>query len=84
MGSALQRQQAFALPPLEQWYFGSLKDGRVPGALVNNNPLSKKTSWPNTAYTMSLREDARERFPRLRWEPSDSMLEDGGMSQSAP
>ena len=44
MGSALQRQQAFALPPLEQWYFGLLKDGRVPGALVNNNPLSKKIS----------------------------------------
>ena len=75
-GAALQRQQAFTLPPLEQWYFGLLKDGRVPGALVNNNPLSKKISRPNTAYTMSLTADARERFPRLRWELSDSMLED--------
>jgi len=61
---------------LEQWYFGLLKDGRVPGALVNNNPLSKRISRPNTAYTKSLTADARERFPRLRWELSDSMLED--------
>jgi len=75
-GAALQRQQAYTLPPLEQWYFGLQKDGRVPGALVNNNPLSKRISRPNTAYTKSLTADARERFPRLRWELSDSMLED--------
>src|SRR5262249_38618526 len=75
-GSALQRQQAYPPPPLEQWYFALLKDGRVPGALINNNPLSKKISRPNTAYTWSLRQDACERFPRLRFELSDSMLED--------
>jgi hypothetical protein len=76
-GAALQRQQAFTLPPLEQWYFGLLKEGSVPGALINYNPQhSKKISRPNTAYTYSLTADARERFPRLRWELSDIMLED--------
>jgi hypothetical protein len=83
-GAALQRQQAYTLPPLEQWYFALLKDGRVPGALINNNPLSKKISRPNTAYTMSLTADARERFPRLRWELSDSMLEDFVTDKSWP
>jgi len=75
-GAALQRQQAFTLPPLEQWYLSVLRDGRVPGALVNNNPNSKKISRPNTAYTKSLREDAIQRFPRLRFELSDSIIED--------
>ena len=61
----------------EQWYFGLLKDGSVPGALINYNPQhSKKISRPNTAYTYSLTADARERFPRLRFELSDIMLED--------
>jgi hypothetical protein len=76
-GAALQRQQVLTLPPLEQWYFGLLKDGSVPGALINYNPQhSKKISRPNTAYTYSLTADARERFPRLRFELSDIMLED--------
>src|SRR5262249_33587993 len=37
-GSALQKQQTHTLPPLEQWYLSLLQDGRLPGALVNNNP----------------------------------------------
>ena len=53
-----------------------MNDGRIPGALINNSPLSKKISRPNTGYTKSLREDACERFPRLKWELSDIMLED--------
>jgi hypothetical protein len=75
-GSALQEQQVHTLPPLEQWYLSLLQDGRVPGALINLNPKSKKMSRPSTAYTKSLREDAIERFPRLRWELSDNMLEE--------
>jgi hypothetical protein len=75
-GSALQEQQAHTLPPLEQWYLSLLQDGRIPGALVNNNPISKKLSRPRTAYTKSLREDACERFPRLRGELSDSIIAD--------
>ena len=75
-GSALQKQQTFTLPPLEQWYLSLLRDGRVPGALINDNPLSKKMSRPNTAYTKSLREDAMSRFPRLRGELSDNTIEE--------
>jgi hypothetical protein len=70
-GSALQEQQAFILPPLEQWYLSLLQDGRVPGALI-----SKKMSRPSTAYTKSLREDAMDRFPRLKWELSDNNIAD--------
>jgi len=33
--SALQRQQAHTLPPLEQWYLSLLQDGRIPKALIN-------------------------------------------------
>jgi hypothetical protein len=61
-----------------------LNDGRIPGALINKNPKSKKISRPNTAYTASLREDAIERFPRLRWELSDSMIEDFMTDDSWP
>jgi hypothetical protein len=75
-GTALQEQQVHTLPPLEQWYLSLLQDGRVPKALINNNPKSKKMSRPSTAYTKSLREDAIDRFPRLRWELSDNMLEE--------
>jgi hypothetical protein len=73
-GSALKEQQTLTLLPLEQWYLSLLQDVQVPKALVNNNPNSKKISRPNTAYTKSLREDAIERFPRLRWELSDSAI----------
>jgi hypothetical protein len=38
-GSALQKQQTFTLPPIEQWYLSLLHDGRVPGALINADPL---------------------------------------------
>jgi hypothetical protein len=75
-GSALQKQQTFTLPPLEQWYLSVLKDGRVPGALINADPLSKKISRPSTAYTKRLREDAMARFPRLRGELSDNQIEE--------
>jgi hypothetical protein len=82
-GSALQAQQAHTLPPLEQWYLSLLQDGRVPGALFAK-PTSKKISRPNTAYTRSLREDAIQRFPRLRWELSDSAIADFMTDQSWP
>jgi hypothetical protein len=82
-GSALQEQQTHTLPPLEQWYLSLLQDGRVPDALVfapKIHPKTKKKierlSRPSTAYTKALREDAIERFPRLRWELSDSALAD--------
>jgi hypothetical protein len=74
-GSALQEQQAHTLPPLEQWYLSLLQDGRVPGALVAK-PGSRRMSRPRTAYTRSLREDAMQRYPRLRGELSDNMLEE--------
>jgi hypothetical protein len=83
-GSALQEQQVHTLPPLEQWYLSLLQDGRIPGALVNNNPNSKKLSRPSTAYTKSLREDAMQRYPRLRYELSDNMLEEFMTNQSWP
>jgi energy-coupling factor transporter ATP-binding protein EcfA2 len=74
-GSALQQQQIHTLPPLEQWYLSLLRDARIPEALVVTDPKSKKISRPRSAFTRSLREDACERFPRLRSELSDSMLE---------
>ena len=33
-------------------------------------------SRPSTAYTKSLREDAMDRFPRLKWELSDNGIAD--------
>jgi hypothetical protein len=72
-GTALQQQQALTLLPLEQWYLSILEDGRVPGALIFE-PTSKKISRPTTAYTKRLREDAMQRFPRLRFELSDNAL----------
>jgi hypothetical protein len=83
-GSALQKQQTFTLPPIEQWYLSLLQDGRVPGALINNDPTKKKKiSRPNTAYTKSLREDARQRFPRL-YDLSDNTIEDFMTDESWP
>jgi hypothetical protein len=72
-GSALQEQQTHTLPQLEQWYLSLLQDGRVPKALVGS-ATSKKMPRPNTAYTKDLREDAMQRFPRLRWELSDNAI----------
>ena len=63
---ALQKQQSYNLPPLEQWYVGVLHTGKLPGALVRANPPK-----PNTAYTRSLIDDAILRVPRLRWDLSD-------------
>src|SRR5262249_38070876 len=83
-GTALQEQRAHTLSSLEQWYLSLLQDGRIPKALVNNNPKSKKLSRPNTAYTKSLREDAIERFPRLRWELSDSIIANFMSDESWP
>jgi hypothetical protein len=74
-GSALQEQQALTLPPLEQWYLSLLQDGRVPEALIGT-ATSKKKERPNTAYTKSLREDACNRFPRLKWDLSDNNIAD--------
>jgi hypothetical protein len=56
---ALQKQQGLTLPALEQWFVTLLHDGVLPGALGNR---------PNTAYTKSLLDDAKERFPRLKWD----------------
>src|SRR5262245_41656057 len=61
-GAALQKQQGFTLPPLEQWYVCLLHDGVLPGALANR---------PNTAFTQSLLDDAKDRVPRLKWDLSD-------------
>jgi hypothetical protein len=82
--SALQRQQTYTLPPLEQWYLSLLQDGRIPNALINNNPNSNKLSRPSTAYTMHLTADACKRFPRLRFELSDTMLEEFVTDESWP
>jgi hypothetical protein len=62
---ALQKQQGHTLPPLEQWYVMLLHDGVLPGALANR---------PNTAYTMSLLNDARARVPRLKWDLTEVSL----------
>ncbi len=55
---ALQKQQSHTLPPLEQWYVSLLHNGKLPGALPKR---------PNTAFTSSLLEDAREQVPRLQY-----------------
>jgi hypothetical protein len=57
--AALQKQQRFTLPPLEQWYLGLLHSGRLP-------MLFGKPPKLDTAYTRSLVDDARDSVPRLR------------------
>jgi len=64
-GAALQKQQQLTLPPLEQWYLGLLQDGRLPGIWFG---------YPSRAYTEDLRKDAKEKFPRLKWDLSDVAL----------
>src|ERR1700687_6208609 len=66
-GSALQKQQGHTLPPLEQWYLGLLHNGVLPGALPTK---------PNKAPTKTLVEDARAKFPRLRFDLSENGLRD--------
>jgi len=61
----LQKQQGFNLPPLEQWYVSLLHDGTLPGALIQR---------PNTTFTKSLLDDARERVPRLRFDLTEVAL----------
>jgi hypothetical protein len=75
--AALRKQQGLTLLPLEQWYLSLLQDGRIPGALINPDPFkSKKLSKPSTTYTKRLRDNATDRFPRLRYELSDNQLRD--------
>jgi hypothetical protein len=62
---ALQKQQIHTLPPMEQWYFTVLQDGKLPGALPKR---------PNTTYTSHLLTQAKERVPRLRYELSEVSL----------
>ena len=52
-------QQGLTLPPLEQWYVMLLHEGMLPRAVPNR---------PNTALTRNLLDDAKERFPRLKWD----------------
>ena len=61
----LQKQQGFNLPPLEQWYVSLLHDATLPGALIQR---------PNTTFTKSLLDDARERVPRLRFDLTEVAL----------
>jgi hypothetical protein len=61
----LQKQQSHNLPPLEQWYVMLLHNGQLPFAIKGR---------PNTSYTRSLIDDAKERVPRLRWDLSDVTL----------
>jgi hypothetical protein len=61
-GAALQKQQSLAMPPLEQWYLGLLHDGVLPGASAKR---------PNFTLTSNLRDQAKDRIPRLRWDLTD-------------
>jgi hypothetical protein len=62
----LRKQQRHTLPPMEQWFLALLHEGVLPGALAKR---------PNTAYTRSLIDDAKERFPRLKWDLTDVSLQ---------
>src|SRR5215469_18317 len=55
---ALQKQQTYNLPPMEQWYVGLLHNGRLPNALE---------ARPNTSFTRNLLDDARAKVPGLRY-----------------
>ena len=55
--SALQKQQTYNLPPLEQWYLTLLHNGKLPHA---------KEKTPYIATTRALVENAKQRVPRLR------------------
>ena len=59
---ALQKQQGFTLPPLEQWFVSLLHDGKLPNA-----PSGK----PNSSFTKFLLDDVKEKVPRLKWDLSD-------------
>jgi hypothetical protein len=55
---ALQKQQTYTLPPLEQWYLALLHRGELP---------EPRPSRPNASFTRHLLEDARLNAPRLRY-----------------
>jgi len=55
---AMQRQQGFTLPPLDQWYLALLHLGRLPGRMQ---------ARPRTVLTQRLIEDARQKVPRLQY-----------------
>jgi Family of unknown function (DUF5906) len=63
--ATLQKQQRLTLPPLEQWYSGLLHNGMLPGIW---------NGYPSRAYTKDLLEDARENYPRLKWDLSEVAL----------
>jgi hypothetical protein len=67
-GAALRKQQERTLPPLEQWWLAILQDGLL--------PVGAKWKKPYTALTAELRDDAKERVPRLRFDLSDVALAD--------
>ena len=60
--AVLQRQQGLTLPPMEQWCVMLLHEGKLPGPLRGR---------PNTSFTRSLIDDAKERVPRLRFDLTD-------------
>jgi hypothetical protein len=66
-GGALQGQQRFNLPPLEQWYLGLLHEGALP------NAPSKR---PNATFTESLIADAKAKVPRLKFDLTENALRD--------
>jgi hypothetical protein len=47
---------------VEQWYLGLLHDGVLPGASAKR---------PNFTLTSNLRDQAKDRIPRLRWDLTD-------------
>jgi hypothetical protein len=60
--AALQKQQGLTLPPMEQWYVMLLHEAQLPHGMKKR---------PNTALTVFLMEDAKERVPRLKYELSE-------------
>jgi hypothetical protein len=63
---AMQTQQMRSLPAEEAWYFGLLQVGTLPKAWAGR---------ANTAFTKDLMGDAREKFPRLRYDMSERSLQ---------
>jgi hypothetical protein len=63
---AMQTQQMRSLPAEEAWYFGLLQMGTLPKAWAGR---------ANTAFTKDLMADAREKFPRLRYDMSERSLQ---------
>lgn len=64
-GPAIQAQQAHAMKPMEQWYLTLLHDAKLPNAIAGR---------PNKTFTKSLTDDAKERFPKLKWDLTEVSL----------